>query len=113
MEIPAPADPPDARRPDLKIERPPARRATLPELERYRAAQEQIDALDEQISKLSDEVRQLELSVDKAEGELEMLETKLQEQETRLFAGGMSARETENMRLEVQALRNQQGTYEE
>ena len=25
---------------------------------------------------------------------------------------GMSARETENMRLEVQALRNQQGTYE-
>ncbi|MFO7292412.1 MAG: C4-type zinc ribbon domain-containing protein [Actinomycetes bacterium] len=113
MEIPALADLLDVQELDLEIDRLLHRRATLPELERYRAAQEQIDALDEQISKLSDEVRQLELSVDKAEGELEMLETKLQEQETRLFAGGMSARETENMRLEVQALRNQQGTYEE
>src|SRR5690606_3280634 len=58
------------------------------------------------------EGRQLEAWVDKAEAELDMLETKLQEQETRLFAGRMSARETENMRLEVRALRNQQGAYE-
>ncbi len=113
MEIPALADLLDVQELDLEIDRLLHRRANLPELERYRATQEQLDALDERISQLSDEVRQLELAVDKAEGELEMLETKLKEQETRLFAGGMSARETENMRLEVQALRNQQGTSEE
>src|SRR5690606_15987491 len=98
---------------DLDIDRLLHRRATLPELERYRAAQEQIDTYDERIRETSEELRELELATDKAEGELEMLETKLQEQETRLFAGGMSARETEHMRLEVQSLRGQQGASEE
>ena len=109
MEIPALADLLDVQELDLEIDRLLHRRATLPELERYRAAQEQIDALDEQISKLSDEVRQLELSVisrgswnagDEAAG-----------QETRLFAGGMSARDREHaprVRLAEPA-----GTHEE
>jgi uncharacterized protein len=58
-------------------------------------------------------LRQIELDTDKAEGELEILEEKLQQHETRLFAGGMSARETEHMRLEVQGLRGQKGASEE
>lgn len=113
MEIPALADLLDVQDLDLDIDRLLHRRATLPELERYRAAQEQIDTYDERIRETSEELRELELATDKAEGELEMLETKLQEQETRLFAGGMSARETEHMRLEVQSLRGQQGASEE
>jgi predicted nucleic acid-binding Zn-ribbon protein len=51
--------------------------------------------------------------LDKSEGEFEILETKLNEHETRLFAGGMSARETEFMRLEVQGLRGQRDAMEE
>jgi len=113
MEIPALADLLDVQDLDLDIDRLLHRRSTLPELERYRAAQEQIDTYDERIRETSEELRELELATDKAEGELEMLETKLQEQETRLFAGGMSARETEHMRLEVQSLRGQQGASEE
>lgn len=113
MEIPALADLLDVQELDLEIDRLLHRRSTLPELERYRAAQEQIDDYDGRIEAASGDLRELELATDKAEGELELLETKLQEQETRLFAGGMSARETEHMRLEVQSLRGQQGASEE
>ena len=49
-------------------------------------------------------LRSLELDLDKAEGELELVEIKLKESETRLYAGGMSGRETEQKRLEVQSL---------
>ncbi|HEX2152829.1 MAG TPA: C4-type zinc ribbon domain-containing protein [Acidimicrobiia bacterium] len=113
MEIPAFADLLDVQDLDLEIDRLLHRRSSLPELERYRATQEQIDDLTEQIGTVKDELRQIELDTDKAEGELEILEQKLKEQETRLFAGGMSARETEHMRLEVQSLRGQQSASEE
>jgi hypothetical protein len=53
------------------------------------------------------------MAEDKAEGELELLEIKLKEHETRLYAGGMSAREAEYMRLEVQSLRGQRSAMEE
>ena len=53
------------------------------------------------------ELKTLELEFDKSEGELQILESKLKEHETRLFAGGMSGRETEHMRLEVQSLHGQ------
>ncbi|HSJ33815.1 MAG TPA: C4-type zinc ribbon domain-containing protein [Acidimicrobiia bacterium] len=113
MEIPALADLLDVQELDLEIDRLLHRRSTLPELERYRATQEQLNALDEQIEAAQAELRQIELDTDKAEGELEMLEEKLQQHETRLFAGGMSGRETEHMRLEVQGLRGQKGASEE
>jgi len=113
MEIPALADLLDVQELDLEIDRLLHRRSTLPELERYRATQEQLDALDEQTEAAQAELRQIELDTDKAEGELEMLEEKLQQHETRLFAGGKSGRETEHMRLEVQGLRGQKGASEE
>lgn len=113
MEIPALADLLDVQALDLDIDRLLHRRSTLPELERYRLTQEQIDDLEGRIGARAEELHQLELDTDKAEGELELLENKLKEQETRLFAGGMSARETEHMRLEVQSLRGQQGASEE
>lgn len=113
MEIPALSDLLDVQEIDLEIDRLLHRRSTLPELDRYRLAQEQLDELQARLEVASAELRQLELETDKAEGELELLEAKLQEHETRLFAGGMSARETEHMRLEVQSLRGQKGASEE
>src|SRR5690606_36502467 len=107
MEIPALADLLDVQELDLEIDRLLHRRSSLPELERYRLAQEQIEQLQTELSTRVEALRQLELDTDKAEGELELLEAKLQESETRLFAGGMSSRETEHMRLEVQSLRGQ------
>lgn len=113
MEIPALADLLDVQELDLEIDRLLHRRATLPELERYRAAQEQLEEMQARIDARTGDLRQIELDTDRAEGELEMLESKLQEHETRLFAGGMSGRETEHMRLEVNSLRGQKGASEE
>ena len=113
MQIPALADLLDVQELDLEIDRLLHRRSSLPELERYRLTQQQIEDLETRIETASEDLRQVERDTDKAEGELELLEIKLQEQETRLFAGNMSARETEHMRLEVQSLQGQKGASEE
>jgi hypothetical protein len=78
----------------------------------YKAAHEELGTLDVEIAEASDILRTLELDFDKSEGELEILEAKLNEHETRLFAGSMSARETEHMRLEVESLRGQREAME-
>lgn len=98
---------------DLEIDRLHDQRQTLPELEAYKAAHEELQEKEKERETRGGQLKQLELNLDKAEGELEILETKLQEHETRLFAGGMSARETEHMRLEVQSLKAQQEAMEE
>jgi predicted nucleic acid-binding Zn-ribbon protein len=98
---------------DLQIDRLLDRRKSLPELAKYRAAHEEIKAVTGELESTAADLKQLELGLDKSEGELQLLELKLEEHETRLFAGGMSARETEHMRLEVESLRGQQGTMEE
>ncbi len=97
---------------DLQIDRLLEQRQSLPELELYKEAHEKVKSLEKTLDGQAAELRQLELALDKSEGELEILESKLTEHETRLFAGGMSARETEHMRLEVQSLKGQQEAME-
>ncbi|HJR88477.1 MAG TPA: hypothetical protein VJ930_12565 [Acidimicrobiia bacterium] len=97
---------------DLAIDRLLHQRQTLPVLAEYQNQSGERDRLAAAIAEKRGELRGLELDLDKAEGELDILENKLNESETRLFAGGMNARETEQKRLEVQALRGQQATME-
>ncbi|HEY6635954.1 MAG TPA: C4-type zinc ribbon domain-containing protein [Acidimicrobiia bacterium] len=113
MELTSLADLLDLQEIDLQIDRLLDQRQSLPELTAYKAAHEESVAQESERDEYAAELRQLELDLDKAEGELQLLEIKLGEHETRLFAGGMSARETEHMRLEVQSLRGQQGALEE
>lgn len=98
---------------DTQIDRLLDERQSLPELQEYKRVHEQLQGLEDQLAGASSELRELELALDKAEGELELLELKLDEHETRLFAGGMSSRETEHMRLEVQSLKGQKDAMEE
>ncbi|HZD23601.1 MAG TPA: C4-type zinc ribbon domain-containing protein [Acidimicrobiia bacterium] len=98
---------------DLQIDRLLDERQSLPELETYKTTHEQANATEKQRDEVRGALKELELELDKAEGELELLEIKLEEHETRLFAGGMSSRETEHMRLEVQSLKGQKGSLEE
>ncbi|MGH8928087.1 MAG: zinc ribbon domain-containing protein [Acidimicrobiia bacterium] len=98
---------------DLAIDRLLHQRQTLPELTRYQEAAGVRDRLEAARKAKAGELRSAELDLDKAEGELELVEIRLKEAETRLFAGGMSGRETEQKRLEVQGLRGQQGALEE
>ena len=107
MELMSLADLLDVQELDLQIDRLLEQRQNLPELKTYKATHEQINTLEQTRGEEAKELRDLELTLDKSEGELELLEIKLDEHETRLFAGGMSARETEHMRLEVQSLKGQ------
>ena len=112
MELTSLADLLDVQDLDLEIDRLLDRRQNLPELESYRAAHAEEETLNTELEAASKVLRDLELSFDKSEGELEILEAKLKEHETRLFAGGMSSRETEHMRLEVQGLKAQRDAME-
>jgi hypothetical protein len=112
MTITSLADLLDVQAIDLDIDRLLDRRQSLPELEAYRLVHERLKELDAEREEAAAILRQLELDLDKSEGQLEMLESKLKEHETRLFAGGMSGRETEYMRLEVQSLRGQDDAME-
>lgn len=113
MELTSLADLLDLQEIDLQIDRLLERRQSLPELEQFKEIHEQVQAKEKERKERSSELKELELQLDKAEGELEILENKLEEHETRLFAGGMSARETEHMRLEVQSLKSQRSAMEE
>jgi predicted nucleic acid-binding Zn-ribbon protein len=113
MEMTSLADLLDVQDLDLQIDRLLERRQSLPELNAYKTAHEQEQQLASEIQATAADLKGLELEFDKAEGELQMLEAKLGEHETRLFAGGMSARETEHMRIEVQSLHGQREALEE
>lgn len=102
----------DLQEVDLAIDRLLHQRQTLPVLAEYQATGGVRDGVAARLAEQHEALRQSERDLDKAEGELEILEAKLKESETRLFAGGMSGRETEQKRLEVQSLRGQQATME-
>jgi hypothetical protein len=113
MQLTSLADLLDVQDLDLQIDRLLDRRQSLPELDAYKAAHEELVDLGNRHDVAAGELRQLELDFDKSEGELEILESKLTEHETRLFAGSMSARETEYMRLEVESLKGQRDAKED
>ncbi len=112
MTITGLADLLDVQKIDLDIDRLLDRRQSLPELDEYRAVHEKLQKLERKRETAASALRELELAMDKADGELSILESKLKENETRLFAGGMSGRETEYMRLEVESLRGQREAME-
>lgn len=98
---------------DLQIDRLLHQRQSLPELELFRIAHARSVKIAGRLAEISEEFKQISLEEDKAEGELELLEEKVHQKEQRLFAGGLSARDTDNMRREVESLRSREGTMED
>lgn len=90
---------------DLDIDRLLDLRRSLPELEQYRRAHEEVTALDGLLTDAEGRSRQAELAADKAQGELDLAEDKMKREERRLYAGGIGARDAENLRREVEMLR--------
>ena len=88
-------------------------RHTLPELAQHRQAYQVARVAEVAHSELSDRLRAVDRSLARVEDELKMTEQKLGEQERRLFAGGMTAREADHLRLEVGHLGNQVSTMED
>ena len=97
---------------DLEVDRLERRKATLPELGEYRRLRERRLAVESEHSEISEQARSIDLEFDRANGELQIMEQRLEIAEKRLFGGGMSAKETENRRLEVESLRARMGEQE-
>ncbi len=98
---------------DLEIDRLLNRRSSLPELDKYRAAHETRTAIEARLAANGAELRDTSLQLDKAEGELVLLEEKKDVEERRLYAGGISARETDHLRQEVEMLKQQSSVAED
>lgn len=88
-------------------------RRTLPELTEHASAARGAGEKEREHEALSGQRRVLERSLSRTEDELAAVDQKRKEQERRLFAGGMSARETENMRMEVAGLQRQVSVMED
>ena len=96
----------DLQQVDSLIDKLRADRRTLPELAELREAAQVAAATASAHSEVNDRLRVVERSTARVEDELTMTEQRLSEQERRLFAGAMSAREADHLRLEVGNLRN-------
>lgn len=88
-------------------------RQNLPALQDYKRAHAESVSKREALEAAQARQRELSLEADRVEGELQIGEQKLASQERRLYAGGMSARETENMRQDVASLRISKGQMED
>lgn len=98
---------------DLEIDRLLELRGSLPELEAYRSAHEETIRLrrarDEAQERLTATTREL----DRVTGELGLVEEKAEREQNRLYAGGLSARDADYLRREVEMLRGRISDMEE
>ncbi|MDJ0664111.1 MAG: hypothetical protein QNJ75_06095 [Acidimicrobiia bacterium] len=94
----------DLQEVDLQIDRLLHDRQSLPELDRYREAHEHSEAVKSELTSAEAALRDTSLELDKTEGELEIAEQRLDAEQNRLYAGGLSARDAEYLRREVEML---------
>jgi len=88
-------------------------RRSLPELGDHVRARREAREAAQVAEEATIRMRSLDRDLSRTEDELQMTEQKLREQERRLFAGRMSARETDNMRAEVESLRRKVASMED
>ena len=98
---------------DLQIDRLLHERQSLPELEEYRQAHDHADGLSKQLQGAQDELRETSLELDKTEGELEISAGRLDAEQNRLYAGGLSARDADYLRREVEMLERKRSEGED
>lgn len=98
---------------DTVTDRLLADREGMPELAEHAAAAQAAAEAGAARDQTAERLREADRETSRVEGELQLAEQTLRERERRLFAGGMGARETENMRMEVDSLRRQNSTMED
>jgi hypothetical protein len=103
-ELQSLADLLDLQEVDVQIDRLLNDRQSLPELDQYRDAHEHAEDLGAQLTNAQQQLRDTSLELDKTEGELEISTGRLDSEQNRLYAGGMSARDADYLRREVEML---------
>lgn len=112
-ELSSLADLLDLQEVDLQIDRLLNRRQGLDELDDFKAAHDQVETLTAGRAATEAELRDVALELDKTNGELELAEVKSKQEENRLYAGGLSARDADYLRREVEMLRGKVATMED
>jgi predicted nucleic acid-binding Zn-ribbon protein len=103
----------DLQQVDTEIDRLIEQRQNLPALEQYRAADAALSDLTAERDAAAEQLKETQRSLDKTSGELEITKAKADTEEMRLYAGGLSARDADYLRREVEMLRNQVSSMEE
>ncbi len=98
---------------DAHIDRLIDQRQSLPELADYRATHEATVRIGTARGDVATRLREVELAVDKTSGELEITQQKAGAEEMRLYAGGLSARDADYLRREVELLKVKVNSMEE
>ena len=89
---------------DLKIDKLLDTRNSLPELDRYKAAHAEVQRLTAELENARQLLSNADLNLRKTTGELELTAEKAAAEQNRLYAGGMSARDADYLRREVEML---------
>lgn len=103
----------DLQEVDSQIDRLIEQRQSLPALEAYRRADAGLRSLVTERDAAAELLKESLRSLDKTSGELEITKGKADTEEMRLYAGGLSARDADYLRREVEMLRNQVSSMEE
>lgn len=104
MEFQSLADLLDLQIVDSEIDRLLHERQNLAALEDYKRAHAKVARIERTRTEAVAATRQAALGLDKTNGELEITEQKLAAEQNRLYAGGLSARDADYLRREVELL---------
>ena len=89
---------------DLQIDRLLEERGSLAELTLYKDVHEEVERLEAALTEARSQLKAAELGLDRTNGELEIAANKAASEQNRLYAGGISARDADYLRREVDML---------
>ena len=89
---------------DLKIDKLIDTRNSLPELDEYKSAHGEVQRLTTALAAAKELLSTADLNLRKTTGELELTAERAAAEQNRLYAGGMSARDADYLRREVEML---------
>lgn len=112
-EIKSVADLLDLQEIDLQIDKLLDTRASLDELDLYKAAHAEVERLEKAKFDATAALKSADMGLSKSNGELEILAEKAASEQNRLYAGGMSARDADYVRREVEMLYAKVSTMED
>jgi predicted nucleic acid-binding Zn-ribbon protein len=89
---------------DLQIDKLLDTRSSLPELDEYKHAHEQVAQLTAELESARSALSEIDRNLNRTNGELEITAEKAASEQNRLYAGGISARDADYLRREVELL---------
>jgi uncharacterized protein len=103
----------DLQQVDSHIDRLIDQRQHLPALEEYRTADSALRRLTAERDAAGERLKDAQRALDKTSGELDITKAKADTEEMRLYAGGLSARDADFLRREVEMLRSKVSSMED